>query len=253
MNTPLGFIGEFRGYQCLVFLHEGRHFSVVLIRPTADPELKLLLGRDAFDAACAAIPALAEWTDPVRSVPTSDVLVGGALRNAYRSQALLPGLVTVGDAVATTTPTRGRGVAMACLQVGALLKLLDAGTDPVTLAGPFDAWCDENIRPWVADHIAIDGGMVRRWQGEDIDLSASLTSDLIADAVPADPRIAEYAADYFQMTGLPATLQPAEPLARAVYEGGWRPPLAEGPSRDELVEIIGRRPAVAASGALGPR
>ena len=203
MNTSLGFIGEFRGYQCLLFLHERGHFSVVLVRPTADPELKLLHSQVAFEAACAAIPVLAEWTDPARAVPTSDVLVGGALRNVYRNQTLVPGLVTVGDAVATTTPTRGRGVAMACMQIEALLRLLDDGTDPITVAGAFDAWCAENIKPWVADHIAIDGGMERRWQGEDIDLSAPLTSDLIADAVQAEPRIAPYAGDYFMMTGLP--------------------------------------------------
>jgi len=248
MNTPLGFIGEFSGYQCLVFLHERRHFSVVLIRPTADPELKLLHSHSAYEAACAAIPVLAEWTDPARAFATSAVLVGGALRNVYRSQTLLPGLITVGDAVATTTPTRGRGVAMACLQIEALLRLLDEGTDPITAAGPFDAWCEQSIKPWVADHIAIDGGMVRRWQGEDIDLDSPLTSDLIADAVPADPRIAPYAADYLMMTGLPATLEPAEPLARAVYERGWRPPLADGPRRDELVEIIRRQPAAVARG-----
>jgi hypothetical protein len=28
-----------------------------------------------------------------------------------------------------------------------------------------------------------------------------------------------------------------EPLARAVYETGWRPSLASGPTRDELAEI----------------
>jgi hypothetical protein len=39
------------------------------------------------------------------------------------------------------------------------------------VAEPFGAWCDHAIEPWVADHIAIDGGMVRRWQGEDLDLS----------------------------------------------------------------------------------
>ena len=245
MSMSLGFIGEFDGYQCLVFLHERGHFSVVLVRPTADPELKQLHSQAAFEAACAAIPVLAEWTDPARAVPTSDVLVGGALRNVYRSQALAPGLVTVGDAVATTTPTRGRGVAMACMQIEALLRLLDEGADPVTVAAPFDTWCEENTKPWVADHIAIDGGMERRWQGEDIDLSGPLTSDLIADAVQAEPRIAPYAADYFMMTGLPATLQPAEPLARAVYELGWRPPLADGPSRDELVEVIQRQPVAA--------
>jgi hypothetical protein len=40
------------------------------------------------------------------------------------------------------------------------------------------------------------------------------------------------------MTALPETLRPAEPLARAVYQGGWRPAHAPGPSRDELVDVI---------------
>jgi 2-polyprenyl-6-methoxyphenol hydroxylase-like FAD-dependent oxidoreductase len=239
-NTPIGYMGDFDGYQCLLFAHEAGHFSVVLVRPTRDAALKELRYEAAFDAAVAAIPALAAWTDPARAVPTSGVLVGGALRNVYRSQAGTPGLVAVGDSVATTTPTRGRGVAMACLQLTALLALLDEGADPVTVAGPFGDWCDANIEPWVADHIAIDGGMVRRWQGEDIDLSGPLTSDLIAAAVQADPRIGQYAGGYFSMTALPETLRPAEPWARAVYETGWRPPYAEGPTRDELVDLISR-------------
>jgi hypothetical protein len=145
--------------------------------------------------------------------------------------------------VATTTPTRGRGVAMACMQVDALLALLDGGADPVTVAEPFGAWCDRSVEPWVADHLAIDGGTVRRWQGEDLDLSRPLTSDLVAAAVEADPRIGQHAAGYFAMTALPDTLGPAEPWARAVYEAGWRPPYADGPTRDELVDIVDRATA----------
>ncbi len=239
-NSPIGYMGDFDGYQCLLFPHEGGHFSVVLVRPTGDAALKELRFEAAFDAAVAAIPALAEWTDPARALATSGVLVGGALRNVYRRQARTPGLVSVGDSVATTTPTRGRGVGMACLQMTALLALLDEGADPVTVSEPFGDWCDANIEPWVADHIAIDGGTVRRWQGEDIDLSGPLTSDLIAAAVEADPRIGQYAAGYFSMTALPETLRPAEPWARAVYESGWRPPYVEGPTRDELVDLISR-------------
>ena len=90
----------------------------------------------------------------------------------------------------------------------------------------------------MADHIAIDGGMVRRWQGEDLDLSIPLTSDLIAAAVDADPRIRQHAGGYFAMTALPETLRPAEPMARAVYQAGWRPMYAPGPTRDELVDVI---------------
>lgn len=238
MTTPIAYTADFDGYQCLVFLHESGYFSVVLVRPTRDAALKDLRFEAAFEAACHAIPALAEWVHPDRAHPTSEVLVGGALRNVYRRQAGTPGLVTVGDSVATTTPTRGRGIAMACMQVTALLALLDAGADPSTVAEPFGAWCDHNIEPWVADHIAIDGGTVRRWQGGDLDLSVPLTSDLIAAAAEADPRIGPYAAGYFAMTALPETLRPAEPLARAVYLDGWRPAYAPGPTRDELVDVI---------------
>lgn len=237
-NTPLGYLADFDGYQCLVFLHERGHFSVVIVRPTAHGTLKDLRFEAAFEAACRAIPALAEWTRADRVEPTSAVQVGGALRNVYRRQAGLAGLVTVGDAVATTTPTRGRGVAMACMQIGALLGLLDDGADPRGVCAPFGDWCDRHVEPWVTDHIAIDGGTARRWQGEDIDLGRPLTSDLIAAAVEVDPRIGEYAGGYFAMTALPETLRPVEPRARAVYEAGWRPPFADGPTGDELAEVV---------------
>ena len=127
---------------------------------------------------------------------------------------------------------------MACMQVTSLVALLDKGADPSDVTEPFGAWCDHNIEPWVADHIAIDGGTVRRWQGEELDVGVALTSDLIAAAVEADPRIGPYAAGYFAMTSLPETLRPAEPLARAVYRTGWRPAYAPGPTRDELVDVI---------------
>ena len=42
------------------------------------------------------------------------------------------------------------------------------------------------------------------------------------------------------MAALPASLRAAEPIAREVYAGGWRPAYAPGPTRDELVEIVAR-------------
>jgi len=44
--------------------------------------------------------------------------------------------------------------------------------------------------------------------------------------------------DSFAMTAMPQTLRPAEPLARAVYQNGWRPMYAPGPTRDEPVDVI---------------
>src|SRR5689334_14447912 len=63
MQMPLGWFGVFDGYQTLLFLHERGHFSVLFVRPTADPDLKDLRHEAAFEAAARAVPGLAEWTD----------------------------------------------------------------------------------------------------------------------------------------------------------------------------------------------
>jgi 2-polyprenyl-6-methoxyphenol hydroxylase-like FAD-dependent oxidoreductase len=244
MSNPLFWQADFDGYQALVFLHERGYFSVLLVRPTADTALKGLRHAAAFDAACGAIPGLAEWTDQGRARPVTDVLPGGALYNAYRGQrgaggeSALPGLVSIGDAVTTTTPTVGRGLAMTFLQVQQLLALLDSGVDPTLVAEPFDAWCEKNMLPWVVDHTHMDGDQVRRWQGGDVDLTRRLPSDLILSAAEVDPRIHRVSLGYQGMVELPASLDPVEPLARAVYESGWRPAPTSGPTRDGLVAIL---------------
>jgi len=246
LTNPLAWQADLEGYQSLVFLHERGHFSVLLVRPTADAALKLLRHGAAFDAACRAIPGLDVWTDPDRAVPVTDVLPGGALRNAYRGQGgadgrpFVPGLVSVGDAVATTTPTFGRGLAMTFLQIQQLLALLDNGAEPALVAEPFDEWCEANMLPWVLDHILIDGDLVRRWQGGDVDTTRRLPSDLILSAGAVDPRIGEASGGYLSMLAPATSLDPVEPLARAVYESGWRPPYSPGPTRDELVGIVER-------------
>jgi len=244
MSNPLAWQGDFDGYQVLVFLHERGHFSVVLVRPTADAALKDLRHRAAFEAACRAIPGLAAWTDPDRAAPVTEVLPGGPLRNTYRGQRAqdgrpcTPGLVSVGDAVATTTPIFGRGVATTFLQAVQLLALLDSEPDAARVAEPFDAWCAENMRPWVVDHVAMDDDAVRRWEGGDVDTARRLPSDLILAAAERDPVIRPATGGYLAMLRPPSSLDPVEPLARAVYASGWRPAVPVGPTRAELREVV---------------
>ena len=257
MANPLAWQADFDGYQTILFLHERGHFSVLLVRPTADAALKDLRHPAAFEAACRAIPGLAEWTDPARARPVTEVLPGGPLRNAYRGQGgvdgrpAVAGLVSVGDAVATTTPTFGRGLATTFVQVRQLLALLDDGADPAGVGEPFAAWCEENMLPWVLDHVHMDGDVVRRWQGGDVDVAARLPSNLILSAAEVEPRIGAASPGYLAMTALPDCLDPVEPLARAVYASGWRPAYSPGPTRDELVDLVAaalREAGVPASG-----
>jgi 2-polyprenyl-6-methoxyphenol hydroxylase-like FAD-dependent oxidoreductase len=258
--NPIAWQAELDGYQALVFVHERGIFSVLLARPIADPVLAQLRHEAAFTAACRAIPGLADWTDPDRARPITPVLPGGPLLNAYRGQTgpdgrlARPGLVFVGDAVATTTPTFGRGIATTLLQAGQLLRLTDEhGTDMGALGASFDAWCTEHIKPWVDDHVQMDGAIQRRWAGEGVDLSQPLPSDLILAAAEADPSIRAVAGGYLSMTELPASLRTAEPRARALYASGWRPRPAPGPGRAELAEIVLAALRVAALPAAEPR
>jgi hypothetical protein len=86
--------------------------------------------------------------------------------------------------------------------------------------------------------VHMDESTQRRWAGEPVDLDRPLPSDLILAAAAADPRIGAAAPGYLAMTALPASLRSAEPLAKAVYATGWRPPFAPGPTRDELADVI---------------
>ena len=258
--NPIAWQAELDGYQALVFVHERGIFSVLLARPIANPVLAELRHEAAFTAACRAIPGLADWTDPNRARPITPVLPGGPLLNAYRGQTgpdgrlARPGLVFAGDAVATTTPTFGRGVATTLLQAQQLLRLTDEhGTDTGALGESFDAWCTEYIKPWVDDHIQMDEAIQRRWAGEGVDLSQPLPSDLILAAAEADPGIRAVAGGYLSMTELPASLRTAEPRARALYASGWRPRPAPGPGRAELAEIVLGALRAAALPAAEPR
>ncbi len=247
LTSPIAWQASFDGYQAILFLHERGIFSVLLARPAGDRDLAQLRHEDAFTAACQAIPGLAEWVDPGRARPVTPVLPGGPLLNAYRGQTgpdgrlALPGLVFVGDAVATTTPTFGRGVTTTLLQAQRLLQLIDEhGTDAAAVGESFDAWCTEQIKPWVDDHVHMDESIRRRWAGQEIDPRQPLPSDLILAAAEKDRSLLGATFGYMTMSALPASLRDVEPRARAIYATGWRPPFAPGPTRDELAGLINR-------------
>ena len=257
MTNSIAWQGNYDGYMVIVFLHERGLFSCLIIRPTADRSLVDLRHNEAFEAAAAAIPGLAAWTDPSVATPVTDVLPGGPLLNVYRGQRgadgrlALPGLVFAGDSVCTTTPNFGRGVATSLMQVTELLRLVEGhGSDVESIGEELDAWCGERMRPWVEDHIAMDTAQARRWAGEGIDFSGRLPSDVILMASEQDPSISETAGPYFTMSGLPSVLDAVEDRARAVYATGWRPVPDPGPSKDELADIVARALEPSPVGAL---
>jgi 2-polyprenyl-6-methoxyphenol hydroxylase-like FAD-dependent oxidoreductase len=248
VNNPVGLMSRFPGYLAGVFLQDARTVCLVIARLSTDRALAGLRETDAFEAAVRIIPGLAEWTAPDRTRPISPVLPGGHLHNAYRGQLSpdgrvpLPGLVHVGDAVCTTNPTAGRGLATGLMQARALVRLLaehDGDVLAATLA--FDAWCTRWIRPWYDDHMAWDPDEVALLSGADVDLTRPLTSGWITAAAGADPSLMSEVGPYLGMVALPESLQAVEKRARAIYEGGWRPAVPAGPTSADLISPELRR------------
>jgi 2-polyprenyl-6-methoxyphenol hydroxylase-like FAD-dependent oxidoreductase len=244
VNVPLGLIKEFRGYLAGVFLQDNRTVCALIARLSTDRALAALRFTDAFDTAAAAIPGLSDWIEGARSRPMGPVLPGGRLRNTYRGQfdeqgrVALPGMIHLGDAVCTTNPTAGRGMATSLLQARKLLALLDEHADVVDVTNAFETYCSEQIRPWFDDHVSWDADLVRQFAGEDVDVSRPLTTGRIIAATEADRSMMRVVGPFLGMETLPASLAEVEPRAREIYRSGWRAPVPDGPDRDELVALI---------------
>jgi 2-polyprenyl-6-methoxyphenol hydroxylase-like FAD-dependent oxidoreductase len=239
--VPLGKLYD--GYLVIVFPQDGRTLSTLIVRASDDSGLAEVRHVEAWDAAMRAIPHLAQWTEPGRFEPMSEVMPGGGLTNTYRGQSDLPGLFVLGDAVCTTNPAAGRGVSLGLLQARELLRLLQE--DMNTAAARFETWCEQHIRPWYEDHVYWDATQLARFRGAGINVDARIPSDVICAAAEVDPQIAPAVGPYQAMAAPPAILRPMEERARAVLRNGWMPQLAAGPTRDELVELISAEPAVA--------
>jgi 2-polyprenyl-6-methoxyphenol hydroxylase-like FAD-dependent oxidoreductase len=252
MNSPIGLSLGFPGYWAIAFLHDNGAFSITFIHDGADKRLRQLRRDDVFDDAVRAIPLLSDWIDPSRAQPISRALPGGRLYNTYRGQLdtagrpVLPGLISVGDAVCTTTPLAGRGVTLSLMQARQLVRILDRHDGDITTATmQFDRWCVRRIRPWFDDHRYADADRMRRWSGGEVDTARRLPSDLIVAAANADPALKPLVADYTTMAALPASLTPAHDRAVQIYARGWRPPVPDGPTRAELSEVVSTTPAAA--------
>lgn len=238
-NSPVGYMAFHLGYQAIVFVHDNRTFSVLIIRPSADKDLGRLREPAAFAAAAAAIPGIAPWVDPDRSRTIGPVLAGSGLTNLYFDQPSLPGLVAIGDALATTNPNGARGGSLGALGALRLAEVLTSSDDPAAWASQMRLWSESTVRPWWADHVAVDASLHRRWTGQPLDPEAPVTSDLVSEAVEAMPELMAEVGPFFGMLALPESLAAAREKVRVLIREGWAPTYPDGPTRDELCALIG--------------
>jgi 2-polyprenyl-6-methoxyphenol hydroxylase-like FAD-dependent oxidoreductase len=232
------------GYVSLVMGQDAGTHSVVIAYPSDTEEFAALRTNAGQDRAVRMIPNLIPWTDPERFEPITDALVGGHLTNTYRHQGPALGmpparaLYFVGDAVLTTNPAWGRNLALLLPHVQHLLASLDdpqQDLDDASMA--LDAWAEEHLRPWFLDHLHFDRTLLRRFTGDDIDLTDRIPSDVIVAAAEVDENLKPFAMMYSGMVAGPDILDAAEPRVRELLAEGWRPK-APGPTGPELAEAM---------------
>lgn len=253
--TPL--IGQYDGYQAIAFPQDAGTLSALVVRRSHDARWAPLWRTDGFERVVAQIPHLAPWTDPERFEPITGVMRGGALVNAYRGQGDPPaGAFFVGDAVCTTNPSAGRGVSLGLLQAAALLDALSEHADPRDASSAFDRWCEEQLRPWYDDHVAVDAGTVRSYDGRPFDVEGPVASDVVVAACAVAPDLLPLVMPFLGMLTLPSSLSVAEPRVRGLLRDGWRPAADPGPTRDELLAslaAVGDQPAQGGAAASPSR
>lgn len=150
---------------CVLVPADSGYFSVTFGCQAGDDVMAALRRPGCFDAAAAAVPAVAPWVARDRSEASGGVRFMRSLPNhaLVRRPGTPParGVVALGDAAVTTNPSYGRGVALAWVHADGLATILhDAGGDSRLVADAFAELTDRELLPWY--HAAVGSDRVRR-------------------------------------------------------------------------------------------
>lgn len=189
LNRGFAEVHDFPSLTQLLFLGDNGTAMLAQAVHDDDPVLKSLRSPEVFDATAACNPAFARWWDVLE--PTSEVFCLGAFDNRLRrlvadGQPLVHGIFQVGDALAMTNPTRGRGVSMGFAAASRLHDLLAVdGLAGAEACSAFDQWVEQVLTVYYRESVVSDAAVARR-----------LRAGLLGQAVPANaPRI-ELPADH---------------------------------------------------------
>jgi flavin-dependent dehydrogenase len=134
-------------------------WSVTLFTSAGDQPLKRLRDPDVWTAVLAACPAHRHWLD---GEPITGVLPMAGILDRFRrllvdGRPVATGLVAVGDAMACTNPSGGRGMTLGLLGVRHLRDVIRSqGENLHRLAETWDAVAQAELVPWYRETVEED-------------------------------------------------------------------------------------------------
>src|SRR5690349_19675398 len=99
------------------------------------------------------------------------------------------------------------------------------------LACQFERWSVGKHPPWFEDQVYSDAALLARFRGEDIDVNPRLPSEMISDAIEANPWLVPVVEPYLANASPAQSLRVVEGRVRGRLRSGWRPQFASGPFR----------------------
>jgi flavin-dependent dehydrogenase len=248
-----------------IFPGDARIFSVTLAASPDDDVLRSLLRQHGFERSAAALPILRGWIDPAVADPISDVHGMAGLRNTRRflvknGEPLATGVVALGDALIHTNPISGRGCSLGWVSAFLLAETLrKEPDDPRALSLLLDSQIEREIVPWYElqlqqDRDAIEVDAIQRAGGNPFQLERpdgsqdpkafmrSLLREGLGHALREDMAVLRAFMRVLNLLDPPQDLMKRpeifQSVLRAWNERHSKPPLAQGPSRTEMVEIL---------------
>ena len=134
-------------------------WSITLFTSAGDQALKRLRDPDVWTAVVAACPAHRQWLD---GEPVTGVLPMAGVLDRFRrlivdGHPAATGLVAVGDAMACTNPSGGRGMTLGLLGVQHLRDVIRSHPeDPHRLAEAWDVVAQAELVPWYRETVEED-------------------------------------------------------------------------------------------------
>jgi 2-polyprenyl-6-methoxyphenol hydroxylase-like FAD-dependent oxidoreductase len=225
-------------------------WTVAIAAMARDRPLKALRHNEVWERVARSIPHAAHWIDgePLCDVTPMAGVMDRRRRIVVDQQAVVTGLLPVGDAWACTNPTAGRGFSLGLAHAVALRDVLWESTrDPAELAESFDRVTEESLTPWYQDQLdrdyqraaeinaAIEGRALDRAAGD----PAKPTPAAFVTAANRDPDVASAFFDVMSCLALPVEVlnRPGIREKVAALGDGELPPMP-GPSRAELVALM---------------
>jgi len=239
VNSSLG------SFSLLTLPADAGVWSVTVYAASADRPLKRLRDVTRWTALVRACPLHAHWLD---GEPMTEVMPMGGVVDRYRRFTGTAGIVSLGDAWASTNPSLGRGISLGLVHASLLRGVVGEHDDPAGLVDAFDEATERELTPWYRATVAFDRARLAEINAirSGAELPAPAPDDVAARvraalplAMSRDPDVFRAGLEIASCLALPQEVFARPGLAQLVLEvAGGETATLPAPDRAEVLKLV---------------